>query len=374
MGFRLIFLICVIVCSVGLLSLVVLFALSMCQPSCFQPGSPWGEDAVPVIPATVLVNRVSDDDPHTPAGESAGPRTNRPMAADGERQQEELGMRERPSMEAPQNSGGNPYAAHTPAPHPPPTSEAEHSAQHDGGDPLPEAHDTRSYDRWQHRGSSPRSHRSSSTRTTGSERSFRAHAASHSEHGHSPYDRTPGSFDVGATSTPRQVGGAGTLRSSHHSRERGDLDPMAHGVRPLALINANPLAPMGLMRYSIQSAVPLASAASLQYADRGRLSFASLVPRGPAEDALGSRRRQPWRWRRRHSVARDPCSPHSQDTHAVVDGYCCDTYGNRVRIEDADNVYGRAQYISRESETVFSVETPSKEDSEADGVGCKSRQ
>ncbi|KAG5471736.1 hypothetical protein LSCM4_03288 [Leishmania orientalis] len=361
---RLAFIICVVICSVGFLSLVILFALRVCQPGCFLLGSPWDVDEVPVMPATVLVNRVNDDDPHTLASVIATTHTNHPAAARRERRPEQLGMREHSGVAALYDSYSNPYAARAAAAHPPSTSEAEHGAQHDGGDALPEVHSATShYSRHQHN-SPPRSHRSTSTRTTGSERSFRPHHSSNRGQGHGLYDSIEGSSDAGTPSGPRQADSASMLPSHSRSRGRGARYPIARDVRPLAFSSANPLTSRALMRNNSNSVVRLASAAPRYYAHDER-SFVSPIPRGSAEDAQGSRRSRLWQWRRRNDMARETCPQNIQGARAVVDGYCCDMYGNRVRGEDAENVYGRAQYISRGLGTTSGAAAPSKE-SEAD--------
>ncbi|CAC9519907.1 hypothetical protein CGC20_3215 [Leishmania donovani] len=351
---RVAYILWVVICFVALLILVTFSILRMCKPGFFRLGLPREEDEISVIPATILVNRVNDDDSSTPTSSDTGAHLYSVVSAQGERRPEQLATRVHSGVDPLYYNSENSNTVDRPVTHSPITPREERSAQRGRSGALFAVHSTRlPYDGQQH-GSHRRSRRSASTRTDGSERSLRPHNASHSSELGLPYGSIESNTDGSAMPAPPRIDGMSTSRSRNRSSGRRRSYPMAANVMPIGFINANPLTPMRLVRNNISGEVRLASAAPRRHA-HAESRFSSRDRRGPAEGTRVSARSRPWQRRRHNNGPREP-STHNDDALIVVDGYCCDEYGNMIRVEEIDNIYGRAHYIARATEAAAVVE------------------
>lgn len=354
MDFRVAYIVWVVVCFMTLIILVTFCTLRMCKPDLFGQGPPREEDEVSATPATVLVNRVNSDALSTLASSDTETHPYRVASAQGERRPVQLPTRGHSEVDPPHYNDENPYTVDRPVAHLPITPREERSVQRSSSGEVLADHSSRPPDDGQQDDSHRRSRRSPTTRTNGSERSHRPHNASYSGELHFPYGDVERNIDGSATPAPLHVDGASTSRGRNCSSRRRRSYLMAGNVIPLGVINANPLAPMRLVRNNISGEVRLASPAPRHHA-HAESRFSSRGRRGPAESARGGARSQPRQQRRDNRESRE-LSALNNDALVVVDGYCCDECGNMIPVEEMDNIYGRAHYIVRVTEAAAVVE------------------
>ncbi|CAG9579358.1 hypothetical_protein [Leishmania major strain Friedlin] len=367
LNLRVAYIVWVAACFTVLFILVTFSIIRMCKPGFFGPGLPREEDEISVIPATILVNRVNDDDSSTLTSSDTEAHLYSVVSAQGERCPEQLATHVHSRVDPPYYNYENSDTVDRPVTHSPITPREEHSAQRGRRDTLLAVHSTRLPYGGQQHNSNRRSRRSASTRANGSERSLGSHNSSHSSELNFPHGSIESNTDGSAMPAPPRIDGMSTSRSRNRSSGRRRSYPMAANVRPIGFINANPLAPMRLVRDNISGEARLASAAPWRHAHAESRS-SSRDRRGPAEGTRVSARSRPWQRRRHNNGSREPRT-HNDDALIVVDGYCCDEYGNMIRVEEMDNIYGRAHYIARSTEAAAVVEPRSNTSIQEGGAG-----
>ncbi|CAJ1031589.1 hypothetical protein IOCL2690_000652700 [Leishmania lindenbergi] len=354
----------VAVVSVLVLFLVTLCALHARQLGFVQSVAPRDVDETPVMAATVLANRVNDDDLNTLTSSNTETHLYRAAAAEEEQPQDQLDTREHSRVESTYPNYRNPYTVDNLATHSPPTSGEERNSQRSRSDALPAVHPTSPHSHRHHNDSS-QSSRSTSTRTTETERSPGARYSSYSGQYNRPHDTIESDIDDSLFPTPLPVDGASIFPSHDRRRGRRRSYPVARDVLPLGVNNTNPLAPMRLLRNSISDVVRLSPAAPLHNA-HGESRLSPRAWRGPAGGTRSSGRIRLWQRLRRNGGDSEPPSHNNESAGTVVNGYCCDEHGRRL--QDEENCYGSAQYTSRGPGTAAVVETPLKEVKQEDGA------
>ncbi|GET91188.1 unspecified product [Leishmania tarentolae] len=339
---------------VALLILITFAVLRICKPGLFGLDSSREVHEILAIPATILANRVNDDDVSTLTSSDTETGINHFVSTQSEQHPQQPATSGHSRVESPYYNDGNLYTADSRMTHPPITSREERSFYDNRSGARMVGHSTMPPYHEQH--SSPRrGRRSTRRRTNGIERSLSPHNAGYrSEIGLSP-SRMENNIDSRDMPDSFNVDGASVSPSRNRSSGRRRPYAMAGNVMPLGVINMNPLAPILLVRHNRSGEVRLSSATP-QNETHVQGHFFSRDRLASVEDTRGSAQSRSWQRNRHNNVLRGPNPHQNDDALIVVDGYCCDEYGNEIPVEEMNTPYGRAHYIARVPEATAVAE------------------
>ncbi|KAK7199071.1 hypothetical protein NESM_000875900 [Novymonas esmeraldas] len=347
----------IVICFGVLFCLLGILLLRVCLPSCFEVQARDDPATTPVLPATVLINRVDGDAnvDVTTAG-SAGVHRYNVVAVQG--------ARESARSTAHAHSRASSLGIASSETHRTVSTASVGHSRRSGWDGSSARESTTSmYD--SRYGSSRPGSRDSRRGRVGSS-SGRGWSTDEVGDRNSHHD---GSSDDGTDAVASGTQASRREMLPHRPRSQGSRHrlsyPMALDLLPLGTLSANPLRPAGVRPATTGERVGSTPASPQR--QRGQL------PRrvNSRDSRRGTRRwgrgiARLWQQHRRRRSVGDGAlyPPHTRDGAStaaavvalVVDGYCCDEYGNRVSAEHADRVYGRAHYISRPPEHTAAVD------------------